>query len=75
MFERLDKDRFVKAYIQSQKQHATTYAADGKVLVSSWNHQALGTPTKQKQPTHLSKQYGFDTPVLRARVANPPMHL
>ncbi|KIM90715.1 hypothetical protein PILCRDRAFT_811175 [Piloderma croceum F 1598] len=71
-FERLDKDRFVKAYIQSQKQHTTTYAAGGKALVSSWDYRTLGTPTKQKQPTHLSKQYGFDTPVLRARVANPP---
>lgn len=72
MFEKLDKDRFVEAYIQSQKQLTTRYAADGKALVSSWDHQTLGTPTKQKQPTHLSNQYGFDTPVLKARVANPP---
>jgi hypothetical protein len=72
MFERLDKDRFVRAYIKSQKLHATTYAADGKALSSSWDQQASGTPAKQNQLAHPSKHYGFDTPVLTARAARPP---
>src|ERR1700683_1711035 len=65
MFERLDKDRFVRAYIQSQKLHATAYAADGKVFISSWDRQISGTPANQKH------HYGFDTPVLKPRVAKP----
>jgi hypothetical protein len=71
MFERLDKDRFVRAYIQSQQLHTTTYAADGKAYVFSWDHQISETPAKQRHPTHSSEHYGFDTPVLRARVAKP----
>jgi hypothetical protein len=73
MFERLDKDHFVKAYIQSQVPHVTIYAADGKALSSSWDRQTPGTPAKQKLSKDPSQHYGFDTPVLKARVARPPV--
>lgn len=72
MFERLDKDHFVKAYIQSQVPHVTTYAADGKAFSSTWNMQTSGTPAKQTLSKAPSQHYGFDTPVLKARVARPP---
>jgi len=69
MFGRLDKDHFVKAYVQSQSLHATTYATDGRALLSNRNRQTSATPVKQKDLAFDSKHYGFDTPVLKPRVA------
>lgn len=70
MFEKLDKDRFIKSYIQSQKPHATIYAADGKTVQSSWEPTA--TPDKQNLSARSLRDYGFDTPVLKPRVARSP---
>lgn len=71
MFEKLDKDYFVKSFIESQKHHATTYAADGKGLLATWNSQNSGTPKQQKASGRSVRSFGFDTPVLKPRVAKP----
>lgn len=68
-FEKLDKDHLVNAYIRSQKLHAATYAADGKALVSSWDRRQTSGPVKHEDPRSHSHNYGFDTPVLKPRVA------
>lgn len=73
MFEKLDKNHFVKSFVDSQKVYATTYAANGEAKLSSnsWNDPAPGTPDKQHTPTHSSRDYGFRTPVLKARSSRP----
>lgn len=72
MFEKLDKDRFVKSYIQSQKPHAIIYAADGKAIQSSWDDQLATTADRQNIQTRVVRDYGFDTPVLQPRVVRLP---
>jgi hypothetical protein len=69
MFERFDKDRFVRAYVQSQKLHATTYAADGKALFESVGLETSGSISEKKGQIQL---YGFGTPVLKARTTRLP---
>jgi hypothetical protein len=75
MFEKLDKDYFVKSFIESQKHHATIYAVDGKGLLATWDGQSSGTPKQQKPSGSSVRSFGFDTPVLKPRVAKPRFDL
>jgi len=69
MFAKLDKDHFIKSFIDSQKHHAPAYAADGKDQLATWDRQTSRTPEKQK--SSATQDFGFDTPVLKPRAANP----
>lgn len=71
LFEKLDKDHFLNSYIQSQKQHAETYAANGELVYSSWKRTSPASPEPAKPVDRSSLNYGFSTPVLKARVAMP----
>ncbi|KAF7983850.1 hypothetical protein HWV62_18166 [Athelia sp. TMB] len=78
MFEKLDKDRFIKSFIDSQRVHAKIYAADGKATLSSWNEPPEVTPEKQNSPKCSLRDYGFGTPVLKPRAnrsLNEPLDL
>lgn len=71
MFGNLDKNHFVKEFIESQKHHATSYAADGKDLLATWDRQNPETPEKGKASASPAEDFGFDTPVLKPRAAKP----
>ncbi|KAJ7228735.1 hypothetical protein GGX14DRAFT_414565 [Mycena pura] len=61
---KLDKDEFIKSYIQTQKAHAKTYATEGRSFSTSWDI----TPRKPTATTsNESRNVGFATPVLKAR--------
>lgn len=64
-FGKLDKIHFVKSFVESQKHHATSYAADGKGIFAALDGQ---TPKKERLSAGQLLDFGFGTPVLKPRV-------
>ncbi|KAF9055171.1 hypothetical protein BDZ89DRAFT_1055777 [Hymenopellis radicata] len=52
----INKDRFIASFVKEQKTHAKSYASQGRSPVST-----------SSLPPQVSAQYGFDTPILKAR--------
>lgn len=65
-FQKLNKDLLIQDYIYGQKLHIKAYAAEGRAIFSTW-----GPPTPEKPAGDLGAdtRFGFDTPVLKPRVA------
>lgn len=73
---RLDKTQFISSYIREQKVHAKSYASEGRAFLSSWNRIASEVQASQHQ-THAIQapaDFGFGTPVLKARTTEPKPH-
>jgi hypothetical protein len=68
--EKVNKCHFVKTFIDEQKQHAKSYAQEGRALFSSWDG---SNSDKPNESTSLYPDLGFDTPVLKPRVAPCPV--
>jgi hypothetical protein len=68
-FQKLNKDILIQNYIHGQQLHSKAYAAEGQALFSAWDSL---TPQKPTENLTLDTAFGFDTPVLKPRVARAP---
>lgn len=64
----LDKNQFIKSYIQSQRTYASSYAADG-MAACSIQEQSQPTISGQTSTDLAPRMYrnAFDTPILKPR--------
>jgi hypothetical protein len=65
---KVDKDSLIKIYIDSQIRHAKSYAEEGRALLSSWS---LKSPQSCEPADCIYPDFGFDTPLLKPRIADP----
>jgi hypothetical protein len=68
-FQKLNKDLLIQNYIHGQKLHTKAYAAEGHAIFSTWGSR---TPPKPAEDLTVDTRFGFDTPVLKPRVAQAP---
>jgi hypothetical protein len=68
---KVDKDSLIKTYIDSQIRHAKSYAEEGRALLSSWS---LKSPQSCEPADCIYPDFGFDTPLLKPRIADPSDH-
>lgn len=71
---RLDKTQFISSYLREQKVHSKSYTLEGRAFLLSWNDNIPPEPTKsplQKNTMPGPADFGFGTPVLKARTAEP----
>ena len=67
---KVDKDRLLHDYIQSQQAHLPSYALEGKSVASSWNAEETDAPPKKAATARdVELESGFGTPMLKPRPA------
>lgn len=67
---RIDKDHFIKTYISSQKEFCHHFATEGQKAIASWECDSqVGSTKDAEKITESVADAGFNTPVLKPRVA------
>lgn len=65
---KLDKALFVVSYIQEQRANLKAHALEGLALALSWNRESENSHQPLSRELQAPAEYGFGTPVLKARV-------
>lgn len=69
---KLDKNQFIHSYIRGQKLHAKAHAAEGEEILASWgldHSKSVSAGSSVSSVLLPTTNFGFGTPVLKARVA------
>lgn len=68
---KLNKDQFVTSFIKAQRAFSKQYLLEGKAFLSLWQESGVVEATADPPSASIQprkEDYGFGTPVLRARV-------
>lgn len=65
-----EKQKSISRYIQSQRDYASVYAAEGKTERESWNQSSTRTPDAKSKKRENENSCIFETPQLKPRVSS-----